>query len=521
VMAFDIGTTMIKSSLVNAHTLEIEASRASRVEVLYPKEGWAEQEPDALWASVAEASRATLAESGVDPGSIIGLVFGAHMAGVLPVDGEGRPLRNMMIWLDERAAGLPEEIWRGFPKVAGYNLFKLLKFLRITGGAPSKTGKDPISKIIWLRENEPDVYRATFKFLDVKGYLINRATGAFITSPDEANLTWLADTRGGQAKWSESLLKDFDIPLEAMPEIKLATDVAGELKPEAAEDLGLKPGTPVVVGAGDITVAAVGSGAVGEGELHIYIGTSDWVAGHVSERKTDVSHYIGSLLSAIPGKYLLIAEQEVASAALEWLMDMAGLKGKYDEVEELVREAEPGAGNLIFMPWFYGERAPIDDPYVRGGLLNISLDHGRGELFRAVMEGVAFNVRWAYQYMEKLVGRKEQVNLIGGGALFDIWCQILADVLRREVRRMAYPQEAGVRGAAAIAAVGLGVFESFEEAVSRFAVEKIFKPDPERAKVYDWLFDFFVEAYKRTKRLYRALNKAGQRRSRAISASQA
>jgi len=508
VMAFDIGTTMIKSSLVNSDTLEVKASRASRVRVLYPREGWAEQEPDALWASVAEASRATLAEGEVDPASVIGLVFGAHMAGVLPVDDEGRPLRNIMIWLNERAAGLPEEVWKGFPKVAGYNLFKLLKFLRITGGAPSKTGKDPISKIIWLRENEPDIYRATFKFLDVKGYLINRATGAFITSPDEANLTWLADTRGGRARWSKSLLKDFDISPDVMPEIRLATDVAGEIRPEAADDLGLKPGTPVVVGAGDITVAAVGSGAVGEGELHIYIGTSDWVAGHVSERKTDVSHYIGSLLSAIPGKYLLIAEQEVASAALEWLMGMMGMKGQYDEVEELVREAEPGAGGLIFMPWFYGERAPIDDPYVRGGLLNISLDHGKGDILRSVMEGVALNIRWAYRYVEKLVGRKEQVNLIGGGALFDVWCQILADVLQREIRRMAYPQEAGVRGAAAIASVGLGVFKSFEEAASRFAVEKVFKPDPGRARTYDKLFDLFVEAYKKTKKIYRVLNRA-------------
>ena len=503
VMAFDVGTTMIKSALVKADTLEISASRSSRVEVLYPKEGWAEQEPDALWESVVEASRMTLADSGVEPASVIGLVFGAHMAGVLPVDEEGRPLRNVMIWLDERAAGLPEEVWRGFPKVAGYNLFKLLKFLRITGGAPSKTGKDPISKIIWLRENEPDIYRATSKFLDVKGYLINRATGAFVTSPDEANLTWLADTRDGRAKWSKSLLKDFGISPDLMPEIRLATDVAGKLRPEAADDLGLEPGTPVVVGAGDITVAAVGSGAVGEGELHVYIGTSDWVAGHVSERKTDVSHYIGSLLSAIPGRYLLIAEQEVASAALEWLMDIMGMKGRYDEVEELVREAEPGG--LIFMPWFYGERAPIDDPYVRGGLLNISLDHDRGDLLRAVMEGVALNVRWAYQYVEKLVGRKEQVNLIGGGALFDVWCQILADVLQRELRRMAHPQEAGVRGAAAIAAVGLGVFESFEEAASRFAIEKVFKPSPERADIYDKLFELFVKAYKNTKKIYRAL----------------
>ena len=507
IMAFDVGTTMIKSCLVGARTLDVKASRASGVEILYPREGWAEQDPEALWDSISSASRGLMEETGLDPSSVVGLVFSAHMAGVLPVDKDGQPLRNMIIWLDERAAGLPRKVWSGFPKIQGYNLFRLLKFLRITGGAPSKTGKDPLSKMVWIRENEPDVYEKTFKFLDVKGYLTNRATGAYVTSPDEANLTWLADTRGGKARWSKGLLKEYGIPLEAMPEIRLSTDIAGELKPEAAKDLGLKPGTPVVVGAGDITVAAVGSGAVGEGELHIYIGTSDWVAGHVSERKTDVSHYIGSLLSAIPGKYLLIAEQEVATGALEWLLKAMGLAGKYDEVEELVKEAEPGSNGLIFMPWFYGERAPVDDPYLRGGLLNLSLDHDRGDLLRSVMEGVAMNVRWAYQYVEKLVGRKSWVNLIGGGALFDVWCQILADALRREVRRMAHPQEAGVRGAAAIAAVGLGFFKDFEEAASRFAVEKVFRPDPSTAEVYDRLFDAFLRAYKEVKKIYRSLAK--------------
>jgi len=505
VLAFDIGTTALKASLVEAETLGIRASAAREVRVLYPRERWAEQDPEELWSTVAASSREVLERAGIPGASVVGVVFSAHMAGVLPVDERGEPLRNIIIWLDERAAGLPEDLWRGLVKVQGYNLFKLLKFLRITGGAPSKTGKDPLPKMIWLRENEPEVYRATHKFLDVKGYLINRATGAFVTSPDEANLTWLADTRGQRAEWSRELLKDYGIPVELLPEIRPSTDVAGRLRPEAAADLGLEPETPVLVGAGDITVAAVGSGAVGEGEFHAYIGTSDWIAGHVSERKTDVAHYIGCLLSAIPGMYLLIAEQEVATGALEWLLSVMGMEGRYEEVEEMVEEVPPGSRGIIFLPWFYGERAPIDDPFVRGGVLGLSLDHGRAEVLRAVMESVAFNMRWAYQYVEKLVGRKEHLNLIGGGALFDIWCQILADVLGREVRRMAHPQEAGVRGAAAIACVGLGIFSSFEEAASRFEVEKAFRPEPERARDYNRLFSLFVETYKRLKKVFREL----------------
>ena len=144
------------------------------------------------------------------------IVFGAHMAGVVPVDEEGNALRNIITWLDERAAGLPEDVWEGLVKIQGYSLTKLIKFLRLTGGAP-RTGKDPISKIVWIRENEPDVFNKTCKMLNVRGYIVAGATRSFVTSPDEAHLTWLADTRGKKARWSESILKDYDLPISAFP----------------------------------------------------------------------------------------------------------------------------------------------------------------------------------------------------------------------------------------------------------------------------------------------------------------
>ncbi len=501
VLAFDVGTTSVKCAVVDLENFESVSSASTKAVLVHPKKDWAENEPETLWNSIVELAKSTSEECG---GSIVGIVFGAHMAGVVPVDREGEPLRNIITWLDERAAGLPENLWKGLLKIQGYNLFKVLKFLRITGGAPSKTGKDVISKIIWIMENEPDVFTKTFKLLDVKGFLINRCTGEYVTSPDEANLTWLADTREAKASWSESLLKDYNLSPELFPEIKPSTEIAGRLRGEVAREMGVSKDIPVVVGSGDIPSAAIGSGAVGEAELHVYIGTSNWVAGHISKRKTDISHYIGSLLSAIPEKYLLIAEQEVAAGSLEWFLRLMGMEGEYEKVSKLV---EKGKSNLIFLPWLYGERAPIDDPYVRGGLLNFSLEDDKEDILRAVMEGVAMNIKWAYSYTEKLAAKVQQaVNMVGGGALFDVWCQIVADSIDRPIKRIKNPQETGIRGAAVIAAVSLGAVESFEEAVSKFEVDRIFKPDKENVVFYNRKFEEFTEIYKKLKKIYRRLN---------------
>ena len=508
ILAFDIGTTTIKAGLVNTSDFLVssKASTPSRIE--YPHHGWAEQDPDTLWNQVVDLTNKLISESDdVSPDEILGIIFTAHMAGVLPIDASGYPLRNIIIWLDERAAGLPEDIWTGFPKIEGYNLFRLLKFLRYTGGAPSKTGKDPLSKIIWIRRHESDIYSKTSKFLDVKGFLIFKCTGSIVTSQDEAHLTWLVDARNNRAIWESSLLRDYNLSIDMFPEIKDSIEVAGKLSPEASGELGLKNGIPVFVGSGDVASAAIGSGAINDSEPHIYIGTSDWIAAHISKRKTDVSHYIGSLLSAIPRKYLLIAEQEVAAGAIEWMMSLLGFNERdYSSVEEAVNKSPIGGNNLLFFPWLYGERSPVDDPSLRGGLINFSFTHSKGDVLRAVMEGVAYNIKWAYIYFSKITGSNNQLNIVGGGALFDVWCQIMADVLNVKIRRMRDPGDACLRGAATIAAVGLDIYKDFAEAVAHYQVDKIFVPNESSVKVYDKLFRIFREFYGKNRKIFGMLN---------------
>lgn len=507
ILAVDIGTTNMKVGLVDIDSFKVIYKVSEKTNIIYPRHGWAEQDPEELWWKVSKLIRKLLSEADGWEINIKGIIYTAHMAGVLPLDKDGNPLRNIIIWLDERAAGLPKDIWKGIIKISGYNIFKLINFLRVTGGAPSKTGKDPISKILWIREYERDIYRKTAIFSDVKGYLIYRSTGNVITSPDEAHLTWLADTRNKFAAWYKPLLRKYGLSENHFPKIYESVSIAGYLTDDAANDLGLKANIPVIVGSGDLTAAAIGSGAVAEGEPHIYIGTSNWIAAHINKRKVDVLHYIGSLLSGIPNKYLLIAEQEVAGAALDWAIEFLKIDGgNYKHVENLVKSSTPGANKLIFLPWMYGERSPIDDPYVRGALINLSFLHGDKDILRAIMEGVALNIRWAYKYFKRLIKPADMINVVGGGVSSDTWCQILADTLNIKIRRLLDPQDAGLRGSSTIAAVALNIYKSFESAVKRYSYDRVFRPDENNVKIYNNLYKNFVQLYSKTKGIFRELN---------------
>ncbi len=364
VLAFDIGTTNMKGAILDLKNFKTLSKYTLKSKVYFPRSGYAEVSPGELWKQIVELTE-KLSESRYFE-NIDALIFTAHMAGVLPIDKDFNPLMNILIWLDERASGYPKSVFEGLIKLSGYNFFHLIDFLRLTGGAPSKTGKDPISKMAWIKEANPEIYESTYKFLDVKGYLILKTTGSIITSCDEAHLTWLADTRSMEVRWSKRLASRYGLDTAKLPEIKKSVDIAGHLNPESADELGIRKNIPVFVGSGDLTSAAIGSGAVSNYEPHIYIGSSSWIAAHVPRRLLDIFHYMGSLMSGIPRRYIFIAEQEVAGSALDYFMELFNMGGKYEEVERLVSEVDLGSSGLIFLPWMFGERAPIDDPYARG-----------------------------------------------------------------------------------------------------------------------------------------------------------
>jgi xylulokinase len=296
-----------------------------------------------------------------------------------------------------------------------------------------------------------------------------------------------------------------------------STDVIGRLRPEAAAELGLPAGVQVVGGSPDHQSALVGSGAVRDFEGHLYVGTSSWIECIVPWKKTDLLHSIASLPSAIPGRYQCVNEQDMAGGCLAYLKENvfdamrglgAGAEGviTYADLDAIAANVPAGARGLIFAPWLNGERTPVDSTTLRGGFFNLSMTTSAAEMVRSVLEGVAYNTRWSLGYVEKFVGRRlETLNFIGGGAKSPLWCRIFADVLGRTIRQVKDPIQANARGAAFIAAVGLGEI-AFEDIPSLIQIEATWEPDPRNRSTYDALHREFLAFYRATKGIYRRLN---------------
>ncbi len=514
ILTHDLGTSGNKAVLFN---LELDAVSQIKLEypLYYPKSGCAEQNADDYWNAVKKATNILIQQSKIDSNEIVALSVDCQMNCTLPIDYEGSSIMNCISWLDTRAAPITQRFSKGIIKISGYGLKTILMFLKITGGAPGFNGKDPISHILWMKENQPEIYEKTYKFLSVKDYIIYKCTKNAVTSRDLGNTSWMMDSSPGKFEWSDKILNKFKIDKEKLPEIKKSTEIAGELTIEASKELNLKMGLPIFVSSGDLTSAALGSGGIFNNKLIGCLGTADWVAAHTSKRVKDLSHYTGCISSA-QENYLCISKQETGATCLDWIVqqmfksELEEYKGRsnelYSYLDSLIERVEVGSKNLIFTPWMFGERSPINDPNVRGGFYNLSLEHTREDILRAVYEGVAYNIKWALKYIERLVGKSDEINFIGGGAKSNIWCQILADVLERKIIQMENPELAAAKGSAVIAMVGLGILDDFSAAIPLIKVKDVFTPNKENGKKYTLLFDEYRKIYKRNKQMFKILN---------------
>jgi xylulokinase len=520
VLAIDLGTSGAKVALVSIYGQVLDYEFEKTHLFLLPN-GGAEQSPDDWWDAIKKALGRLLAKRAVAPDDVIALSCTAQWSGTVAVDREGHHLMNAIIWMDARGAPHVQRITDGFVKIEGYGIWKLLKWIRLTGGIPGRAGKDSIAHILYIKHARPEIYEQTYKFLEPKDYLNLRLTGQFAASCDSIALHWLTDNRDiANVVYDDSLLKMSTVEREKLPDLKQAVDVLGPLKPEVARELGLGEDVKVVIGTPDVHSAAIGSGAVKDYAGHLYIGTSSWLACHVPFKKTDVLHNIASLPSAIPGSYLVANEQQTAGACLTFLRDNVlyrqdelAQKRQPDQVykifDRIAAQTSAGSDRVIFTPWLYGERTPVGDRAVRGGFHNLSLQTTRAHLIRAVFEGVAYNARWLLGYVEKFIKRRFDIlHLIGGGANSDVWCQIYADVLGRTIRQVQDPLLANVRGAAFLALVALGHL-TFDDVSERVQIAHTYVPNSENRKVYDELFAEYVNIYKRNRRMYARLNKVG------------
>lgn len=504
VLGYDFGTSTVKAALFHR-----DGTAVARASVPYPlsipEPGWAEQDPAHWWDAMREVTTRVLGAANTDGTEIKAIGICAQMCGVVIVDENGAAIGKCLTWLDTRSAPIARQAFGGLVTILGYGVFKLARWLRLTGGAPSLLGRDATSKILWLREKSPEQWRRTDKILDAKDYLVMRCTERAVTSFDCAHLTWIFDARPGRKCWSKTLLRQFGLKEEIFPQVASATDVAGGLAPQAAKALGLSAGTPMAVGLGDASAAALGSGAVAEGVPHLCVGTGAWLGAHVTRSKVSPLAGFGSICRADGEGYFLIASQENAGGCIIWASEALGFGEDYHAAfEQSASASVPSLDAPMFMPWLFGERVPVQDEHVRGGFLNVSAKHTRNDMARAVYEGVALNIRWAMRDFDRLAGSAgTPLRFVGGGGTSSLWCQIFADVLQRPIELVVDPDLGGARGAAMTAAIAAGWYDNISDAATMTKVARVYGPNADMADHYAARFVRFSASYKRLKSWYR------------------
>ncbi len=473
-----------------------------RVDVVHA--GAARQDAQVWWESVIAAARRGIAE-GVDGSRVVGVACTGQWASTVPVDSAGRPVGECLMWSDTRGAEHSAARFGG--PVSGYAARPLATWLRRSGGMPSPTGADPVAHMLHLDRDRPEVRARARWYLEPVDYLTMRFTGGAAASPMSMTAAWLTDNRDlGRSAYDPVLVRLAGVDPTRLPPLVPSGSIVGTVRPDVAAAIGIPETARVVTGAPDLHASAFGSGAVGRYEPHASLGTTAWISCPVPAKKTDVVRAMAAVPGFGDGSYVLADNQDNAGRALEWFRDACAPDIPYADLLALAAASPPGAGGVLFTPWLTGERSPVDDRRARAGFHNVSLDADRGDLARAVLEGVAFNLRWLIAGADRFTGRRlDPIRLLGGGARSDLWCQILADVCDRRFERVADPLIGGLRGAAlgfavATNTIGLGDVRALVPVDARFA------PDPGRRAAYDRLFREFPGLYTRNKPLFAHLN---------------
>lgn len=493
ILACDLGTSATKASIVDTQG-SVLGTVQQAYQVEYPQERWAEQDPQVYWEAIKTTSREVIAKTKVNPRNVIAFTVDAMMASVIPVDAKGHALRKTILWHDVRSVDYVTPFMNqfSFSDMISKNII------------PVMSAKDPLAKIAWVKNEEPHIFKKATKFVDVKDWILFQAgIKDFYTDWSHACL-WNYFRIDTHQPEPEIIEEGLGLTMDHFSTIVKTTEVLGTLSHESAKSLGLTPEVQVVCGCGDLVAVSVGSGAITPGKQHLYIGSSGWISQHQETPQFDLCG-AGTIESAIPGRLLLTGHMESAGSCLAWLVEnictsegeqaLATNKDVYELVTEQAKAVPPGSQNLLYLPWPIGERCPFINPYVRSAFLNLSFDHSRSHMVRAVLEGVAYNTRWVKEALNSMGHEVNQLNVCGGGAKSDLWLQIFADVLNVPLRRVTTLQDAGTVGVAMVAAVALGEFKSFDELERLFKYDKEIKPNTKQVAMYDKLYKAFRDIF--------------------------
>lgn len=491
-LAYDLGTGGNKASLYDVQGRLVAATFVP-YPTEYPRPGWHEQRPEAWWDSLVESTRRLLDCEAVDPRGIRGVAISGHSLGCVPLDGDGALLRQATpIWSDHRPVA---QAARFFEQV------DLLSWYRLTGNGfppPHYT----LFKILWYRDCEPEMFRRIDKVIGTKDYLNYRLTGRIATDPSYASGSGAYDLTAWS--YSDSLLEAAELPQRLFPEIVPSTEILGPMLPEAAAALGLPPGIPVACGGVDNSCMALGAKNIAPGRVYASLGSSMWIAVSSEHPLLEDKARPYVFAHVIPGMFASAVSIFSGGTSLRWVRDQlcgnllaqAQAEGRdpYELMTSLAEQSPPGARRLLFNPSLAGGSCLEPSPQIRGALMGLDLGHTQGDVIRAVLEGIALNLRLALDELRKLCPLGNEMVVVGGGSRSRLWRQILADCLEMDIVKTNVGQEAGSLGAAAVAAVACGLWPDFPMIDRVHQVESVAHPDPARTAVYRRLLPLFDRA---------------------------
>lgn len=491
-LGLDVSTTATKALVTDQDGVVLGVGMAE-YPFETPKPLWSEQDPALWWAGTRTAVERACQDAGIHPEEIDAIGLTGQMHGLVLLDADGQVLRKSILWNDQRTQAQCDAIHERVGRE---------RFIQITGNLALTGFTAP--KILWVKENEPEIYARAAHVLLPKDYVRLMLTDTYAMDKADGAGTVLMDLQ--KRNWSDELLDALDIPDEWMPPLFEGPEVTGQVTPEAASLTGLKAGTPVVAGGGDQAAQAVGVGAVREGVVALTLGTSGVVFTSTDGAFIEPEGRLHAFCHALPGRWHLMGVMLSAAGSLRWYRDTFAPGMDYDQLLAPAADLSPGADGLLFLPYLTGERTPHPDPLARGAFVGLTVRHGLAHCTRAVLEGVAFGLRDSFGLIQSAGVRGiEQVRVSGGGARSLLWRQILADVFHAELVTVN-TTEGAAYGAALLAGVGIGCWTNVAEACDAvIKVTERTQPSEAAAMQYDRVYEVYRALYPGLKGQFAAL----------------
>lgn len=494
-LGIDIGTSACKIAVFEKNGTVIAAGTGD-YPVYYPQPGWAEQNPDEWWTAVCETIKTLLEKNHIDAQEIAGVGIDGQSWSAIPIDQEGNVLANTPIWMDTRAQDICDRINR---EIGEENIFAL------TGNSlqPSYT----TAKILWYKENLPQMYEKIDKILQSNAFIAYRLTDALSHDMSQGYGVHCFDMKNGC--WNDEMCEKMGIPRSFLPELVPSHQVVGTVTPKAAEKTGLAVGTPVVAGGLDAACGTLGAGVIHVGETQEQGGQAGGMSICIEEYAADPRLIMGA--HVVPGQWLLQGGTVGGGGVMRWfekefggyereIADRVG-KSSLDQLNEIAQETPPGSDGVVFLPYMAGERSPIWDPNAKGVYYGLDFNKTKGHMVRAAMEGVAFSLKHNLDIAEDTGAKVEELRAMGGSANSLLWTQIKSDITGKPIV-VPSSDTATTLGAVILAGVGVGVYKDFEEAVHMTVkLTRRHEPDMEKHRLYQKNYETYLELYKSLKGL--------------------